>query len=133
MSLDGDAPVAHEVESRELGKVVALSAGQRRAPSVYPADGRDRRKAAGQVSRPPHPWQTNSLNKLAAVQPDGYARFIMQDHELILGQRVFLQALRDLVKQREDLVRGARVSYKRNAAGDLVLAVIVPAVRLPRG
>ena len=55
----------------------------------------------------------------------------MQDHDLTLGQRVFLHALQDLVKQREDLIRGARVSYKRNAAGDLVLAVIVPAVRLP--
>lgn len=55
----------------------------------------------------------------------------MQDHELTLGQRVFLGALQDLVKQREDLVKGARVSYKENAAGDLVFAVIVPAVRLP--
>jgi hypothetical protein len=28
-------------------------------------------------------------------------------------------------------LRGARVSYKENAAGDLVFAVIVPAVRMP--
>jgi hypothetical protein len=55
----------------------------------------------------------------------------MQHHDLNLGQRVFLSALQDLVKQREDLVRGARGSYKQNAAGDLVFAVIVPAVRLP--
>jgi hypothetical protein len=39
----------------------------------------------------------------------------MQHHDLTLGQRVFLQALQDLVKQHEDLVMGARVSYKRNA------------------
>jgi hypothetical protein len=55
----------------------------------------------------------------------------MPDLDLSLGQRVFLSALQDLVKAREDLIRGARVSYKRNAAGDLVLAVIVPAVHMP--
>jgi hypothetical protein len=47
----------------------------------------------------------------------------MQHHDLTLGQRVFLEALQDVVKQREDLVRAARVSYKQNAAGDLVFAV----------
>ena len=46
--------------------------------------------------------------------------------DLSLAQRAFLHALQALAAQRADLIRDARVAVKRNAAGDLVFAVIVP-------
>lgn len=49
------------------------------------------------------------------------------------GQRVFLDELRALVERKQNLVPGARVAAKTNAQGDVVLAVIVPAVRIPEG
>jgi hypothetical protein len=52
--------------------------------------------------------------------------------ELSLGEQVFLRELEALTEQKRELVRGTRVAVKRNAAGDLVFAVIVPAVRLPQ-
>lgn len=57
----------------------------------------------------------------------------MQRHNLTLGQQAFLRDLRELTERKQELVRDARVAVKRNAAGDLVFAVIVPAVRLPEG
>lgn len=56
---------------------------------------------------------------------------MLQPHHLTLGERAFLEALRELVKQKASLVPGARVSFKRNAADDLVFAVIVPCAKLP--
>jgi hypothetical protein len=50
--------------------------------------------------------------------------------DLTLGQQAFLRELQALAEARRDLVAGARVAVKRNAAGDLVFAVIVPAVRI---
>jgi hypothetical protein len=50
--------------------------------------------------------------------------------QLTLGQQAFLRDLEALTEQRREFVRDARVAVKRNAAGDLVFAVIVPAVRL---
>jgi hypothetical protein len=49
---------------------------------------------------------------------------------LNLGQRAFLRLLQELVEQRGDLVAGARVATKKNATGDTVIAVIIPAVRV---
>jgi len=56
---------------------------------------------------------------------------MLQPHHLTLGERAFLEALQELVKQKASLVSGARVSFKRNAADDLVFAVIVPSAKLP--
>jgi hypothetical protein len=53
--------------------------------------------------------------------------------ELSLRQQVFLRELEALTEQKRELVRDARAAVKMNAAGDLVFAVIVPAVRLPQG
>ena len=50
--------------------------------------------------------------------------------DLSLGERAFLRELEALAEAKRDLVRDARVAVKRNAAGDLVFAVIVPAVRI---
>jgi hypothetical protein len=50
--------------------------------------------------------------------------------DLTLGQQAFLRELQALAEAKRDLVAGARVAVKRNAAGDLVFAVIVPAVRI---
>jgi hypothetical protein len=50
--------------------------------------------------------------------------------DLTLGQQVFLRELEALAEAKRDLVAGARVAVKRNAAGDIVFAVIVPAVRI---
>lgn len=49
---------------------------------------------------------------------------------LTLGQQAFLRELQAPAEAKRDLVAGARVAVKRNAAGDLVFAVIVPAVRI---
>lgn len=49
--------------------------------------------------------------------------------DLTLGERAFLRELQALAEAKQALVRDARVAVKRNAAGDLVFAVIVPAVR----
>ena len=54
----------------------------------------------------------------------------MRPLDLTLGQQVFLRELEALAEAKRDLVRDARVAVKRNAVGDLVFAVIVPAVRL---
>jgi hypothetical protein len=51
-------------------------------------------------------------------------------HELALGERRFVALLQELATAQATLVPGARVAWKRNAAGDLVIAVIVPAVRM---
>jgi hypothetical protein len=51
-------------------------------------------------------------------------------HELTLGERRFVALLQELTTAHVALVPGARVTWKRNASGDLVLAVIVPAVRM---
>lgn len=48
--------------------------------------------------------------------------------DLTLGQQAFLRELRALAERKAELVRDAHVAVKRNAAGDLVFAVIVPAV-----
>jgi hypothetical protein len=50
---------------------------------------------------------------------------------LTLGQQAFLRDLEALAEAKRDLVRNARVAVKRNAEGDLVFAVIVPAERVP--
>lgn len=50
-------------------------------------------------------------------------------HELNLGAQAFLRALQELTASKASLVKSARVAVKRNAAGDLVFAVIVPSVR----
>jgi hypothetical protein len=49
--------------------------------------------------------------------------------DLSLGERAFLRELEALAEAKRALVRDARVAVKRNAAGDLVFAIIVPAVR----
>jgi hypothetical protein len=51
---------------------------------------------------------------------------MLQLHHITLGQRAFLQALQELVKEKIDLIKGATVAMKRNAADDLVIAVIIP-------
>ena len=53
--------------------------------------------------------------------------------DLSLGQRVFLEELQTMTQRKQELIGDARVAVKRNAAGDLVFAVVVPAVRLPQG
>jgi len=50
--------------------------------------------------------------------------------DLTLGQQAFLRELEALAEAKRDLVRDARVAVKRNAAGDLVFAVIIPVVRI---
>jgi len=50
--------------------------------------------------------------------------------DLTLGERAFLRELQALAEAKRALVRDARVAVKRNAAGDLVFAIIVPAVRI---
>ncbi len=54
----------------------------------------------------------------------------MRPVELTLGERAFLRELEALAEKKRELLHGARVAVKRNAAGDLVFAVIVPAVRI---
>ena len=54
----------------------------------------------------------------------------MRPVDLSLGERAFLRELEALAEAKRDLVQDARVAMKRNAAGDLVFAVIVPALRL---
>jgi hypothetical protein len=47
-----------------------------------------------------------------------------------LRSRVPVDPREALAEAKRDLVAGARVAVKRNAAGNLVFAVIVPAVRV---
>ena len=54
----------------------------------------------------------------------------MRPVDLTLGQQAFLRELEALAEAKRDLVRDARVAVKRNAAGDLVFAVIIPVVRI---
>ena len=57
---------------------------------------------------------------------------MLQPHQITLGQRAFLHALQELVGEKLDLIKGATIAMKRNAADDLVIAVIIPAgSRLP--
>jgi hypothetical protein len=46
--------------------------------------------------------------------------------EISLGQSQFLGQLRELVTARAALIPGARVDWKRNRKGELVMAVICP-------
>jgi hypothetical protein len=52
-----------------------------------------------------------------------------KDRDLNLGERAFFNALRELTATNASLLKGARVAVKRNAAGDLVFAVVVPSER----
>jgi hypothetical protein len=51
-------------------------------------------------------------------------------HELTLGERRFVACPQELTTAQAALVPGARVAWKRNVAGELVIAVIAPAVRM---
>lgn len=65
---------------------------------------------------------------MPGVRPQGAP--LVRPVDLTLGQQAFLRELQALAEAKRDLVRDARVAVKRNAAGDLVFAVIVPAVRI---
>ena len=65
---------------------------------------------------------------LPGVRPQGAP--VARPVDLTLGQQAFLRELEALAEAKRDLVAGARVAVKRNAAGDLVFAVVVPAVRI---
>ena len=51
---------------------------------------------------------------------------MLQPHHITLGQRVFYQALEELVKAKAELIKGADIAMKRKANDDLVIAVIIP-------